>query len=319
MGSIVSVVCLLIGLLFGFALGSINHQETPDKDKEPSLPPKPDPPAKSKRSHSLTQQQQEEDESLDELKDTLMKLFETLSTAINDLQEDSDTYTVNLEHQRASINESLSLDDLKSLGDELLQHVEVMHTSNTRYRSQLKITNDLVKQQQSEMIDLQLKAGTDYLTNTHNRASLDEHLKVMINISRRYGNTFSLMVLDIDHFKWVNDTLGHLAGDTVLREVARILKTYSRDSDFLARYGGEEFVYILPEMSSERALIMAEKLREHIENHEFTHTGKEIKITVSGGISAIISDTDNNDSIFKRADDALFKAKENGRNCIVIG
>ena len=269
--------------------------------------------------HSPSQQQLQDDESLEGLKTVLMTLFTTLSTSIDDLEIDSGYYSDKLASQRSSIKESMTLGDLKSLGEELLKHVETMSSSNMHYRSRLSAANDLLKHQQDELIGLQIELGTDFLTGTNNRAALEEHLKVMMNISRRYGNVYSLMVLDIDFFKRVNDTFGHMAGDAVLRDVAKILKTYSRDSDFLARYGGEEFVYILPEMTSEQALAMGTKLREHIEKFEFSYANDPIEITVSGGISTVIAGEDDKDSIFKRADDALFKAKESGRNRIEVG
>lgn len=314
---VIAIACLVIGALIGQAIASRVNQssEKPIAELLENSTEQSD----SSPIHDHTQQHQDEDESLEELKLVLLRLFETLTSTIDDLQVDSTSYAKNLEAQRSSLQNSLNLDDLKKLGDELLQHVSDMHSSNTRYRKQLEAANELVKHQQGELEALQVIAGTDFLTNTHNRAALDEHLRVMINISRRYGNAFSLLVLDIDNFKRINDALGHLAGDTVLKDLANLLKKHSRESDFLARYGGEEFVYILPEMSSDQAQIMGNKLLKQIEEYEFHYAGEDITVTMSGGVSTVVAQTDTNETIFERADNALFKAKEQGRNRIVGG
>ena len=318
--TIVGIVCIFIGILLGNAV----VRNSTKASAQPSAPQPLKAPSDTVidqpvEEQSTSLQHPDDNDDVDELKSVLTKLFDTLATSIKDIQIDSGQYAENLEYQRMTLKKTLTLEDLKLLGDDLLTHVEEMHKSNTQYRTQLNSANALVKNQQSELAELQVKAGTDFLTNTNNRSALDDHLQVMINISRRYGNMFSLMVLDIDHFKRVNDTLGHLAGDSVLRDISKLLKSYSRDSDFLARYGGEEFVYILPEMTSEQALKMAEKLRTQIEKYEFTYGDEDISITLSGGISTIVPGEDDKNSIFKRADAALFKAKENGRNCIVVG
>ena len=310
----IGIASLCIGFLIGYAI-AVRITQTPTVADTPQPESAPE---ESLTVHSSTQQQIDEDNELEELKHVVLRLFESLTTAIDDMQLDSRSYAENLEVQKSSIEQSMNLGEVKELGDQLLQHVSDMYRSNTLYRNQLKAANELVKHQQSELAALQIKAGTDFLTNTHNRAALDEHLRVMINISRRYGNLFSLVILDIDHFKIINDTLGHLAGDTVLRDIAKILKTYSRDSDFFARYGGEEFVYILPEMSGDQALQMAQKLLKHVEDFGFTYNDEDISVTMSGGISVVRPEEDDRDSIFKRADKALFKAKEGGRNRVLL-
>ncbi len=317
---LIGIVCLVIGLLIGYTFASSHKQSSSESYSEGQSEQESNntPGATIPDSSISDDERQKEEEAIQGLKQVLLQLFDSLSTAMDELQEDSSKYEKDLEAQKNSLQQSLSLDDLKELGDELLTHVSNMHLSNTRYRRQLSAANELVKLQQQEMEELQIKAGTDFLTDTHNRSALDEHLRVMINICRRYGNIFSLLVLDIDHFKRINDTLGHSAGDSVLREVAGVLKSQTRESDFLARYGGEEFVYFLPEMTAQEALKMAEKLLKQIEEHEFTYNDEDISLTVSAGISEVIKDSDDRESIFRRADKALFNAKEGGRNRVEV-
>ena len=116
-------------------------------------------------------------------------------------------------------------ESLQELVDDM---VETMYAANAQYRAQVEAANTLVQEQQKELVALQLKTGTDFLTGVANRSGYDDRIKEMINISRRYGNVFSLVVIDIDLFKAVNDTHGHIAGDVVLRDTAKILQSFSR-------------------------------------------------------------------------------------------
>jgi diguanylate cyclase (GGDEF)-like protein len=140
----------------------------------------------------------------------------------------------------------------------------------------------------------------------------------MMNISRRYGNIFSLLVLDIDHFKNVNDTHGHAAGDTILRDTASLLSKLSRASDFLARYGGEEFANILPETKSDRAAVVGEKFRKLIVSNKFSYADSEIAITISCGVGTVKPGKETSEESFARVDAALYKAKELGRNRVKL-
>ena len=124
----------------------------------------------------------------------------------------------------------------------------------------------------------------------------------------------SIVFLDIDHFKVVNDTYGHNIGDSVLIELAQILKDATRDGDFIARWGGEEFIITLQSTTVLRASILAEKIRETVELHDFANVPKQ---TVSLGVSEYIYN-ETHESLMKRVDEALYQAKNNGRNRIVI-
>jgi diguanylate cyclase (GGDEF)-like protein len=150
----------------------------------------------------------------------------------------------------------------------------------------------------------------DSLTNIHNRRSFSEFLHQEIGRCERYHKVFSLIMLDIDYFKKINDGYGHDIGDKILQELTGIVSQCIRKSDLFARVGGEEFAVVAPETSLEDARLLAEKIREKVEENVFA---KNLKVTISLGVSQYKSKDDTN-TIFKRADNALYKAKENGRN-----
>ncbi|MGP2656347.1 diguanylate cyclase [Malaciobacter sp. WC5094] len=168
----------------------------------------------------------------------------------------------------------------------------------------------------SKTSKLEEKASYDFLTKLYNREKFDSYLEYEIKKSNRYDTQYlSVMILDIDYFKNVNDTYGHLIGDNVLKELAKILTVCSRDSDIVARWGGEEFVMMLPQTNIEQAMFVAQKLRATIEKHPFEKVGN---ITCSIGISQYHK-IESKEVLFKRVDDALYKAKTNGRNRVEIG
>jgi len=156
----------------------------------------------------------------------------------------------------------------------------------------------------------------DSLTGLYNRRHFESNLEREFLRAQRYNNKLSLAVIDIDHFKSINDTYGHSCGDYVIKEVAYLALHTIRTTDMIFRYGGEEFTAILTETSPENALIPLERLRKSVENHNFRFNGQEIKVTISIGVN---SDTgfENFWQMFDAADRALYSAKENGRNQVV--
>ena len=160
------------------------------------------------------------------------------------------------------------------------------------------------------------EAMFDGLTKTYNRRELEEFIKKFLHNFLRYKKEgFSILMLDIDFFKKINDTYGHLAGDEALKQMSDIIKNKIRSSDIFGRYGGEEFVIVLPNTKITGALRLAERIREEVEKHSFEYGGKKIKFTVSIGVtSAGLNDTF--DTLMARVDEALYEAKHKGRNRI---
>jgi len=156
-------------------------------------------------------------------------------------------------------------------------------------------------------------AVTDGLTNLANRKQLDAILNDEIPRARRYGRELSLLMLDVDHFKAINDTHGHLTGDYVLSGLASILQKRLRPNDKLGRYGGEEFCAILPETPQHNAVLIAEGLRALVEAHAFASEDQRIAVTVSVGVASL-SEGMQSEDLYRRADEMLYLAKRSGRN-----
>ncbi len=163
---------------------------------------------------------------------------------------------------------------------------------------------------------LQQMANIDGLTNVFNRRVFENLITREFYRSHRYGHPLSCLMIDLDHFKLINDNEGHLVGDQVLREVANLLKSSLRKTDFLARYGGEEFVIILPEAGPTAAKLLAEKLRKAVENKVFDIEGRTINVTISVGCATYNEEypIESEEELVHRADEHLYQAKRNGRN-----
>lgn len=162
------------------------------------------------------------------------------------------------------------------------------------------------------------KALIDTLTGLPNRAAWNERLEHEIDQLQRRPSSLLLGILDLDHFKRINDGYGHLAGDKVLKIIAGQLRKRLRDSDFLARFGGEEFVVLLPTTTMDEGLTLLERLREGIEQCPFHFKGERVTVTVSMGIT-VFQPGERSDVVLKRADQALYRAKHEGRNRIEQG
>ncbi|MEH6450088.1 MAG: GGDEF domain-containing protein [Oleispira sp.] len=229
-----------------------------------------------------------------------------------------------------------SQNDLGELGHSISEHlgliIHAMHTfsseENTRETElthqlagmQIKLDEmeSLAKVAQHAIEEQRKKAMHDALTGLPNRESYQQRVKQEIHRIERYGGSLSLMVCDIDLFKRINDSYGHLAGDKVLKIIAKSLQRNLRDSDFIARFGGEEFVALMPETSAEEAKIVAEKLRTKVEGSPFNFKKEPVQITISFGISQF-APGETIEEVFERADKALYKAKDNGRNQVILG
>jgi diguanylate cyclase (GGDEF)-like protein len=188
--------------------------------------------------------------------------------------------------------------------EELVARVKV-HLKIKKLQDELKRSNELL---------LEL-SNTDHLTGLFNRRYMMEALDKEVQRSIRKGGNLSLIMLDIDHFKQVNDSYGHLQGDAVLQKVALQLQKELRSYDCAARYGGEEFVAILPDSSLKEAVFVADRIRLSVQNTRFNGPLSALSLTVSLGVASFaVEHSPTVDSFIKLADDALYRAKDNGRN-----
>jgi diguanylate cyclase (GGDEF)-like protein len=163
---------------------------------------------------------------------------------------------------------------------------------------------------------LENAATIDPLTSCYNRRALDSFIASDIFYAQRYGTDLSVIMIDMDNFKEINDVYGHHAGDAVLKDICTLLPSQVRKSDYLARYGGEEFVLVLPDTTLYSAVHLAEKLRSKLEMHEIDLGGRRITITASFGVASLENKRDGS-SLLREADERLYKAKARGKNCVV--
>jgi diguanylate cyclase (GGDEF)-like protein/PAS domain S-box-containing protein len=162
--------------------------------------------------------------------------------------------------------------------------------------------------------DLEYLACTDSITGAHNRRHFIQLTEKEILRARRYGFPLSVVMIDIDHFKQINDGFGHLVGDSVLRELVSVLNSQMRPGDILGRVGGEEFSITLVECELENAKTVSERLRKSIEGHQMMSEGRELSIRISIGVAQLSLQEENWEALIKRADQALYRAKAAGRN-----
>jgi len=160
---------------------------------------------------------------------------------------------------------------------------------------------------------LSKEVKTDFLTNIANKKALEDELQKQEKTYKRYGTNYSIVFFDIDHFKRINDTYGHDAGDVILKSLGLLFRRYARDIDMIGRFGGEEFVAILPNTDKQGAYKFAEKLRQIIEKTKFMYKKTRIKVTVSGGVASR-NEVNSKEEVLKKADERLYLAKQNGRN-----
>jgi len=165
------------------------------------------------------------------------------------------------------------------------------------------------------LCQLRSQAVIDELTGVYNRRYLDEQMGTRLGEAQRYQTPFSFALLDLDHFKRVNDTLGHQFGDLVLREIAELVRRQIRKEDILARYGGEEFAVVLPHTDRLGGAILAERIREAVADHSFTSGTHSTRVTLSMGLACYpIDEVDTVETLIGKADQRMYRAKELGRN-----
>lgn len=182
-----------------------------------------------------------------------------------------------------------------------------------RLSEQLRATEDEATRLKDDLAEQRVRAQTDPLTNLPNRYSYNERLTQEYNRWRRYRNSLTLVITDIDYFKKINDQHGHDFGDQVLKNIAEFLSAGIRESDFIARYGGEEFIILLPETGIVDATRAMNKLRQGVSKLAVSNGGEPVSVTMSFGLSEF-DNHDTSKEVFLRADKALYRAKEKGRN-----
>jgi diguanylate cyclase (GGDEF)-like protein len=166
------------------------------------------------------------------------------------------------------------------------------------------------------VLSMRRLARRDPLTGLLNRRAIDDLLDDEAHRASRLGSTFSVLMLDVDHFKAINDHHGHAAGDRALQHLATLLSGQMRDIDRVARYGGEEFVVLLPATDAAEAAVLAERLRERVASLPASWEDQAMPLTISIGVAQWSGEKEGLRALLAQADDALYRAKSRGRNCV---
>ncbi|NPA74036.1 MAG: diguanylate cyclase [Epsilonproteobacteria bacterium] len=252
----------------------------------------------------------EVDKMLLEIEKRLMTLIGTSDTSnqnvikvrdeLRDIDFKTDTFEV-IQQKLIKIADSLEY-ETRTLNEKMKENQDII--------KKLKLRNEKLEH---ALLMAKKESKEDFLTKLATRRAIDMELKKVEEAYKRYKIDYSLCFVDIDHFKNINDTYGHDAGDIVLAALGKILKRFTRDVDFVGRYGGEEFLIILPSTNLENAIEFANKIRNIISNFKFMYKNERIKVNVSIGVSerALCR---NLEETIKRADEMLYKAKKTGRN-----
>ncbi len=247
-------------------------------------------------------------QSLHEFVQEGMSLIQKNFQSSNDLQELKQEISKNIDEIRGGV------DDFVTRFNE--RH-EATEERNLRLTEQLTQMEQETQELQVMLNENRAKLMYDALTGVYSRMAYDDRIAQEISRWNRYQAPFSYAILDIDHFKRINDNYGHNAGDKALKIVAQIMQRYVRQSDYVFRIGGEEFVLLLSNTDADGASKLVEKMRQGIAGSSFHFKGEPVQLTLSAGITET-RPGDNVETIYERADEALYQAKNSGRNCQFI-
>ena len=268
-----------------------------------------------------------------DIESTINSSFEHTDSLFQSNDEFEIALNLEMTGLKESNNISASLDDLKVQVAKRLAAIEkaldkkqakdsavkklAQHNQAVFKKGFIKLKNKLDKATQHSK-KLEEKLNKDQLTGAYNRRAYDIRAEEEMERFLRYGTSFSLLMMDADKFKLINDNYGHAIGDKCLQEIIKRTMPLLRKNDLLARYGGEEFVIIMPETDSAGAKEAAEKIRQTIEKIEFVYKSQKVRVTISIGVSQSQKGDENHQQIFERSDIAVYKAKDQGRNRVVV-
>jgi diguanylate cyclase len=252
--------------------------------------------------------------ALEHVRHTVQTLLNTVRAMVQQLLAENTSYDHRIEGHKGAIQRATTIAEIREVERLILHELDELQRTNAAYRTRLDEANAVIQRQQEDLDRTRRDAARDPLTRIGNRRALDDRLAEEVDRAARYGTVFSLILFDVDHFKRVNDDHGHLAGDRLLQAIAGLVSQQLRPSDFIARYGGEEFAIVLPETPAEKALLVAEKARRAVESMVLQHKDTRIRVSISAGFAEVRPGEESGGELLDRADTALYKAKENGRN-----
>ncbi|HOP40538.1 MAG TPA: diguanylate cyclase [Geobacteraceae bacterium] len=264
-----------------------------------------------------TQKVDPREQQISDTAQTIRGLLLSLASVIQRTDQAASDSSETLGDVRNTIDQMALPDDLRQFHGQLLTEIDRMISSNTTLKRELSHSQEILATQRQQIETLKTEVRIDGMTQLANRAYFDEKIQEMIRLRDRYGDPFSLLVIDVDNFKEINDTHGHPGGDRILKGVAYKIKTSLRSSDFVARFGGDEFAAILIKAGATTASTTAEKVCRQVRESRFVLDGNDVQTTISIGVAETAAG-ESAESLLKRADAALYRVKEAGRDGVAV-
>ena len=256
-----------------------------------------------------------EDRRMRREREQTLKALMALVKSTEQLESDMDTHNSELETVGRTVEDLNASGDFQQLQQALLSQISVALESNKRLEDDLVCTRYQMEVQAQELDRTRKEARTDQLAGVPNRKGFDERLQYMLSRFKRDQETFALILADVDHFKWINDTHGHQAGDRVVTLLGEALANSVQPDDYVARYGGDEFAIFLSGIDETSAAKIADRIRMNVDqtNFDVGRDGSRVAVTFSMGM-AIPNMDDTTESVLEHADKALYMSKQSGRN-----
>jgi diguanylate cyclase len=258
-----------------------------------------------------------------EARDTLKQMATTFVERLAEMTQNTGDYHQKIEGYQQQLSSIDDITELNVLLDRLMEDTRAMQLDVLRSHEDMKETQQKVEDAEQRIRKLTLEldqastlAHNDYLTGALNRRGMEEALAREFSRADRSGSKVCLALMDVDHFKRLNDSLGHEAGDTALAHLAKVTREALRPTDVLARYGGEEFVIILPETDLDEGKQVMARVQRDLTRNFFLHKNERVLITFSAGVAERRAE-EGAEITLKRADMALYEAKHSGRNRVV--
>lgn len=256
--------------------------------------------------------------SMGNLRQAIQTFAQCLSSAVHEDQAEDAVVEGSMAKLAVALA-SKDTDGVRQTAADLVTTVrDAIQKRRVREQQQLELLSERLSSLKGELTQARVEAQTDALTKLSNRAAFDEHVERLSDLGLLFSHPPCLLLLDLDHFKAINDEFGHPAGDAVLVEVGKCLtRTFLRKQDFVGRYGGEEFAALIVDTPLDQAKMLADRACNHLREKPVGHAGREIEVTMSVGLAALIPG-EGSAAWIRRADAALYAAKDQGRDRAVV-
>ncbi len=260
------------------------------------------------------------DNSLIESSELVEKIAEELYNEVRNLIKGATDHQERLSEggeKLEKLSKTTSGENIQEVLTKIMEEVKGLKNLNKKFIHKLEEQTEEIEKLRKELRKVKEEANIDPLTGLRNRRSFERALLEFFKDFKKFGYPFSIIMMDIDNFKDLNDTYGHLAGDKVLKEIGGILRNHLRAKDIPARTGGEEFTIILPGIRKKEAISVAERLRRIISSHPIEADSNEVRVTASFGVSEVAQDIEEPEDLLREADKNLYKAKRTGKDKVV--